>query len=128
MEVLTDAVDSSTRLLRAHFVVTSGDAWSLEMACVGVPQLVISQNPRHVPNAKLLEDEGAATYLGDASQVTNLMLREGVANLLDDQLERMGMSRCARHLIDGKGPDRIVNALEIMIRPSRYAEQDRLAA
>lgn len=128
MELLGETHDLSTRLPRAHFVVTSGDSWSLEMACVGVPQLVISQNPRQALNGKLLDGEGAANYLGDASSVTNMQLRDGIANLLDDQLERMGMSRCGRQLIDGRGPDRIVNALEIMVRANSGHESERIAA
>ena len=34
------------------------------------------------------------------------------------RLERVGMSRCARYLIDGRGPDRMVNALEVMLHPA----------
>jgi spore coat polysaccharide biosynthesis predicted glycosyltransferase SpsG len=128
LEVLSEPSELSTRLPRAHFVVTSGDSWALEMACVGIPQLIITQNSRHRSNAKLLDDEGAATYLGDTNAVTNMNLRDAIANLLDDQLERMGMSRCGRQLIDGRGPDRIVNALEIMVRPQTFVEDTRLAA
>lgn len=130
MEVLTEPSELNTRLPRAHLALTCGDGWSLEMACVGVPQFVMTQTPRHVSNAKILEEEGAAQYLGDATQVTNLQLRESVQNLLDDQLERVGMSRCGRYLIDGRGPDRMVNALEVMLHPVvRSDEQpERLAA
>lgn len=129
LEVLTEPSELNTRLPRAHFALTSGDGWSLEMACVGVPQFVLTQNARHVANAKLLEEEGAAQYLGDSLAVTNGQLRESVQNLLDDQLERVGMSRCARYLIDGRGPDRMVNALEVMLHPAiRADEQQQMAA
>lgn len=30
-------------------------------------------------------------------------------------MERLGMSRCGRNLIDGRGGDRIVNGLEIVL-------------
>jgi spore coat polysaccharide biosynthesis predicted glycosyltransferase SpsG len=119
LEVLSEPSELGTRLPRAHFALTSGDGWSLEMACVGVPQFVLTQSPRHVTNARLLEEEGAAQYLGDAEKVSNAMLRDAVSNLLSDQLERVGMSRCARRLIDGRGPDRMVNALEVMLHPVR---------
>jgi spore coat polysaccharide biosynthesis predicted glycosyltransferase SpsG len=128
LEVLSEPSELGTRLPRAHFALTCGDGWSLEMACVGVPQFVLTQNPRHVPNAKMLEEEGAALYLGDAAKVTNAGLRESYSNLLSDQLERVGMSRCARHLIDGRGPDRMVNALEVMLHPVRPAGEQRVAA
>jgi spore coat polysaccharide biosynthesis predicted glycosyltransferase SpsG len=128
MEVLTEPAELGTRLPRAHFVLTSGDGWSLEMACVGVPQFVLTQQPRHVPNAKLLEEEGAALYLGAAKQVSNGDLRDAIQNLLGDQLERVGMSRCARYLVDGRGPDRMVNALEVMLHPAVASSDERVAA
>ena len=40
--------------------------------------------------------------------------------MLDDPMERKGMTRCARNMFDGRGPDRIVNGLEILLHaPSR---------
>jgi spore coat polysaccharide biosynthesis predicted glycosyltransferase SpsG len=128
MEVLTEPSELGTRLPRAHFALTCGDGVSLEMACVGVPQLVISQNPRHVPNAKKLDEDGAATYLGTAQDVTVNALRDAVNYVLDDQLERAGMSRCARLMIDGRGQDRIVNGLEILIHAPTQPVRLRLAA
>ncbi len=128
LEVLTEPSELGTRLPRAHFALTAGDGWSLEMACVGIPQFVMTQNPRHVPNGRILEEEGAALYLGEAEKVSNGDLRDAVQNLLSDQLERVGMSRCAKRLIDGRGPDRMVNALEIMLHPARSADEERIAA
>lgn len=128
LEVLTEPSELGTRLPRAHFALTSGDGLSLEMACVGVPQLIITQNARHVPNAKKIDEDGAATYLGTAETVTVNSLRDAVNYVLDDQLERVGMSRCARLMIDGKGPDRIVNGLEILIHAPTEPTRLRIAA
>jgi spore coat polysaccharide biosynthesis predicted glycosyltransferase SpsG len=104
-----------TRLVRAHFAVTTGDAWSLELACVGIPQLVLPTAPHHMANAKQLDAEGVATLVGPASSTTAEQLREAVAIVLDDPMERLGMTRCARNLVDGRGGDRIVNGLEILL-------------
>jgi spore coat polysaccharide biosynthesis predicted glycosyltransferase SpsG len=128
LEVLTEPSELGTRLPRAHFCLTSGDGISLEMACVGVPQLIITQNSRHVPNAKKMDEDGAATYLGTAQNVTVSALRDAVNYVLDDRLERMGMARCARLMVDGRGPDRIVNGLEILIHSPTEATRLRLAA
>lgn len=128
MEVLTEPSELGTRLPRAHFALTSGDGLTLEMACVGVPQLIISQSPRHIANSKKMDEEGAATYLGTTEQVNVNTLRDAVNYILDDRLERIGMSRCARMMIDGRGPDRIVNGLEILIHVPAEATPLRLAA
>lgn len=120
VEVLTETKELMTRLVRVHFAVTSGDMWSPELCVVGVPQLIISQTTRHGMNGKKMDDEGVATFLGDTNDVSAQQLGEAVDALLDDPMERKGMTRCARNTFDGRGPDRIVNGLEIMLHaPSR---------
>jgi hypothetical protein len=54
--------------------------------------------------------------------VTPSMLRQAVQNLLMDPSERQAMARCGRMLIDGRGPDRLVTALEVMLHPSRLVD------
>src|SRR5262249_50004810 len=115
----TEPADVTSRIARCHFALTSGGGWSLELACVGVPQLVIVQFESHWPSAQRLEEEGAATCLGWHANVSANTVRQAVHNLLTDPLERQAMTRCARKLIDGRGPDRLVTALEIMLHPSR---------
>jgi spore coat polysaccharide biosynthesis predicted glycosyltransferase SpsG len=114
-EVVTESKELMTRLVRVHFALTSGDAWSPELCVVGVPQLILSQTKRHAGNGKKLDEDGVATYLGSAADVSYDQLKEAVDLLLDDPMERKGMTRCARNTFDGRGPDRIVNGLEIML-------------
>lgn len=130
VEVVTEPKELMTRLVRAHFALTSGDTWSLELCCVGIPQLMLPATQTHVMNAKRIDDEGAGTFLGAAADVTFEQLAEATSLVLDDPMERLGMSRCARNLIDGRGGDRVVNGLEIVLHsPQRklHAEQ-RMAA
>ena len=75
----------------------------------------------------MMDDAGAASYLGEAENVSPMRLREAVAALLDDPLERKGMSRSAKKLVDGKGPDRVVAALEVML-PARRGRAVKVAA
>ena len=120
VEVVTENKELMTRLVRVHFALTSGDGWSPELCVVGIPQLILSQTERHARSGKKMDEEGVATFLGDASAVTFEQLREAVDLLLDDEMERKGMTRCARNLVDGRGPDRIVNGMEILLHaPAR---------
>jgi spore coat polysaccharide biosynthesis predicted glycosyltransferase SpsG len=122
LEVVFEPAEVPLRVARAHFAVTAGNAWSLELACVGVPQLVIVQAEAHWPTAQRLEEEGAATCLGWHANVSAQTLRQAVADLLGDPQERQVMARCGRHLVDGRGPDRLVTALEVLLHPSRQAQ------
>jgi spore coat polysaccharide biosynthesis predicted glycosyltransferase SpsG len=119
LELALEPAEIAARIIRAHFALTSGSGWSNELACVGLPQLLIVQNEAHWPNAQRLEEEGCATCLGWHENVSAQTVRLAVQNILNDPLERQAMSRCARQLIDGRGPDRIVTALEVMLHPSR---------
>jgi spore coat polysaccharide biosynthesis predicted glycosyltransferase SpsG len=120
VEVVTEHKELMTRLVRTHFAVTSGDTWALELCCVGIPQLIISQTTHHAMSAKRMDEEGIATFLGGHDTVTFDELKVAVDGLLDDERERRGMTRCARNMIDGRGPDRIVNGMEILLHaPAR---------
>jgi spore coat polysaccharide biosynthesis predicted glycosyltransferase SpsG len=130
VEVVTEPKELMTRLVRAHFALTSGDGWALELCCVGIPQLMLTARPAHAFNAKRMDDEGAGTHLGAAEGVTFGQLAEAVGLVLDDPMERLGMSRCARNLIDGRGGDRVVNGLEIVLHSPRrkLVTEQRMAA
>jgi UDP-2,4-diacetamido-2,4,6-trideoxy-beta-L-altropyranose hydrolase len=120
--VALEPAEVTSKLVRCHFAVTAGSGWALELACVGIPQLLIVQSESHWPTAQRLEEEGCATCLGWHESVSPQTIRQAVQNLLNDPLERQAMARCARKLIDGRGPDRLVTALEIMLHPSRLVE------
>jgi spore coat polysaccharide biosynthesis predicted glycosyltransferase SpsG len=122
LEVVSEPAEAPGRIARCHFAVTAGNAWSLELACVGVPQIIIVQAEVHWPTAQRLEEEGAATCLGWHANVSPQTLRQAAQDLLGDALERQAMARCGRKLIDGRGPDRLVTALEILLHPSRMVQ------
>jgi spore coat polysaccharide biosynthesis predicted glycosyltransferase SpsG len=119
LSVASEPAEVTNRLTRCHFAISAGTGWSLELACVGVPQLLIVQNESHWPTAQRLEEEGAATCLGWHENVSAQTLRQAVQTILADPLERQAMARCGRQLIDGRGSDRLVTALEVMLHPSR---------
>ena len=119
LDVVTEPAETPLRIARCHFAVTAGNNWSLELACVGVPQLLVVQSEMHWPTAQLLEEEGAAACLGWHANVSAGTVRQAVVSLLSDPLERQTMARAGRRLIDGRGPDRLVTALEVVLHPYR---------
>ena len=130
VEVITEVKEMMTRLVRSHFALTGGETTALEMCCTGLPQLAIGHGAKHTANAKRMDDEGMATYLGESDKVSFDVLKEAVGTLLEDPMERLSMSRCARNLVDGRGGDRIVNGLEIVLHTPQFRDviQFRAAA
>jgi spore coat polysaccharide biosynthesis predicted glycosyltransferase SpsG len=125
--VATEVPELAARVSRCHFAITAGDGLSLELSCVGVPQLMTTLYERHAANARRLDEEGVATDLGPVDKLTPDALAAAVEVLLTDPMERQGMARCGRQLIDGRGPDRLVCALEVLLHPAVPVEP-RLAA
>jgi spore coat polysaccharide biosynthesis predicted glycosyltransferase SpsG len=119
LEIAVEPAEVTARIIRCHFAITAGNSWSLELACIGIPQLLIVQNEAHWPTAQRLEEEGAAACLGWHETVSATTIRQSVQTLLADPLERQAMTRCGRQLIDGRGPDRLVTALEVLLHPGR---------
>jgi spore coat polysaccharide biosynthesis predicted glycosyltransferase SpsG len=122
-ELATEPAELTARLSRCHLAVTAGNSWSVELACVGLPQLLIVENEAHWPTARRLEEERAAVCLGQHPNVSVQTVRQGVQDLLADQAERQAMSRAGRRLIDGRGPDRLVTALEVLLHSKKQPHQ-----
>lgn len=127
VKVVSEQAQITSAITRAHFAITSGAGWSLELACVGVPQLLLVRNEAYWPTAQRLEEEGAATCLGGHENISATNIRNAVMNILTDPFERQAMARCARKLIDGRGPDRLVTGLEILLHPSRQIDLSEAA-
>ncbi len=117
--IATETAEMAKRISRCHFALCDANQWAYELACVGVPMLLIVQDEAQWRAAEMLEEEGAATLLGWHESVNPKTVRMAVENLIEDQSERRMMARCGRLLIDGRGPDRLVNALEIMLQAQR---------
>ena len=128
LEVVYEANEVPLRLTRGHLALTAGNNWSLELACVGIPQLVVVQSETHWPTAQRLEEEGAATCLGWHENVSAGTIRAAVSSILGEPQERQLMSRAGRKLIDGRGPDRLVTALEIVLRRMQGVMAPAMAA
>lgn len=116
------------RLIRCHLAITCADAWSLEFATVGVPQLILVQDETLWPCARRLEEEGVCTILGSAETVSSSTIKGAVADLLANPQERQSMTRNGRSLVDSRGPDRLVVALEVMLQPWLKAGEAAAAA
>lgn len=119
----TEVADVAGRVSRSHFAICDGNIWALEFACVGVPTILIVQDQEHFTTAQRLEEEGAAICLGWHEHLADQAILQAVQTLSQDPLERRAMARSGRNLIDGRGPDRIVTAIEIMLHPSRQIGQ-----
>ena len=91
--------------------VSSGGNTASELAFLGIPMILLSLSPDQDRVAEALSNAGAAIYLGHHDQVGEATITETVGTLIDDHDQREKMSRAGLELIDGKGAERIADAI-----------------
>ena len=47
LKIVTETSEMVSRLSRCHLALTSGQGFALELACIGIPQLVLVQSEAH---------------------------------------------------------------------------------
>jgi spore coat polysaccharide biosynthesis predicted glycosyltransferase SpsG len=119
VSVAIEPNEVALKISRCHFALCDANSWALEFACVGVPTILIVQDEVYWPTAQRLEEEGASICLGWHEAVTDSTIRQATQTLASDGHERRAMARVGRALVDGRGLDRLVTALEILLHPSR---------
>jgi UDP-2,4-diacetamido-2,4,6-trideoxy-beta-L-altropyranose hydrolase len=89
-----------------------GTAW--ERCCLGLPTIlmILAENQRS--GAEALAKAGAAILVNAApsNEAMLVSLQSGVERLVDPQL-RLGMSRCASTITDGRGANRVVAEMTV---------------
>jgi spore coat polysaccharide biosynthesis predicted glycosyltransferase SpsG len=113
--------DLATRLAMASVVITYGGMRAMEAASVGAPMIVIPRNEGEELNALGLMAAGAAAYVTPEQERDALfdIARAEALYLLTDDKKRQSMSEAGRMVVDGRGCERVADAIE---RMAGYAE------
>ena len=95
-------------MVNAAVVITYGGMRAMEAACVGVPMVVLARNEGELLNAQGLARAGAAKHVAEDDQVDDM-----VAKMLRYPQEKLrAMSDAGRALVDGRGCQRVADAIE----------------
>lgn len=95
----------------ADLAVLAGGASIWEALCLGVPAIGIAIADNQVPAAEALGRDGLWHYLGRAEELTATKIADALARLLADPDERRRLSEAGRAAVDGRGADRVAEAL-----------------
>jgi spore coat polysaccharide biosynthesis protein SpsF len=105
-------VKEMARLMSEHdLALASFGVTAYELAACGVPSLLLGLTQDHVASAELFEDEGIAVQMGLAQSLEPRVLANALLRLLEDPSRRREMSRKGQALLDGKGAERIAQAI-----------------
>ena len=110
-EVFENANDVAEHMAWCDLAVSAAGSSCLELACIGVPALLlaVADNQRLV--AQTLAAEGLMRSLGFHTQVTAEMVAVAIDTLLDDLDTRRTMVEMQRARVDGLGKTRVTARL-----------------
>ena len=83
-----------------------------ELACIGVPSVVLCPSTRQENIARIFSRKGNAINLGLWSRASFSRFKRAVISILDNNELRQTLSTRGRRLIDGKGVERIASTLK----------------
>jgi spore coat polysaccharide biosynthesis predicted glycosyltransferase SpsG len=111
MQLLTDVPDMASLMGWADLAVSDAGSTCWELACLGVPAVVLALTEQQTRLAGEIELNGVAKNLGWHAAISADRLASALDVLLYSSFRRLRMSQQGRALIDGRGAERVVQAL-----------------
>lgn len=96
----------------SDFAVTAGGGTLYELAACGVPAAVFSYADNQDPQIEALCQMNAIFYFGKAENIDGKILVDTIRNMGTQHLKRNEHVKRLKHLVDGKGTERIVKRIE----------------
>ena len=126
VEFQTDTLRIAHEMDWADLAISAAGSTSWELAFMGLPSLLVTLAENQQGCAEYLHSHGIAISLGWHHLVQPSETAAALSALADDPGKRREMSSRGRALIDGRGADRVVNAmLSITNARSQPLETDR---
>ena len=97
---------------QSDLAITGGGNTMFELACVGVPGIVLCGEEFEEETADRIEKYGIVENLGFGGRVSPERIYERVHLLMEDKSRRSEMSRRGQELIDGRGAERTVKLIK----------------
>jgi spore coat polysaccharide biosynthesis predicted glycosyltransferase SpsG len=110
------ADEMAVRMVHSGVVITYGGVRAMEAACLGAPMIVIPRNDGEELNALGLMAAGAAVYVTPEAERDAVfdICQAKAEYLLTDEKKRQQMSEAGRMVVDGRGCERVADAIEAM--------------
>ena len=111
LTLIYNARNMSELMWDADLAITAGGLTMFELACIGIPSMVICGEPLEVETAARLDKAGVVANFGFGGDVRETQLAETVDALAMNLEERRRMSVRGKELVDGRGCQRIVGLI-----------------
>lgn len=101
--------DMAELMAWADLAVVSGGRTVYELAAMGTPAIVITQNEREHSRMSVLMEKDVIEYLGEGSSVTEQEISETIEALRTNAEKRKLLSRNGMTYVDGNGTQRVLD-------------------
>lgn len=106
----------------AHLAVASTGLTKYELACAGLPSLLIALNESQAAAHRPFEPLGTSEFVGVAGAVSPADLSLRIAKLIADQDRRTRMRANGSRAVDGRGATRVAKAIYAMAQSSKMLQ------
>ena len=107
----THVSDFAPLMAEADLFIGAGGGTTWERAAFGLPTICVAVAANQQRNAELLAEAGMHLYLGTTAQATVERLQQAIGVLVDNPWLRHSFARQSRQLVDGRGAQRVAEAL-----------------
>ncbi len=111
-DIIHNATNMCALMQRSDMAITAAGNTMFELACVGVPGIVICGEEFEEETADRMEKYGIVENLGFGGRVSPEKIYKSVRRLMDDKNRRAEVSRRGQELIDGRGAGRVVKLIK----------------
>ena len=108
VEVSRSVTRMPSFLEKVDVAVTGAGVFLYELACLGIPSLVVTGEKRELETAKRCAWFGFTRCLGLGQSLSDRVILKSVQNLLWDARLRRKMGNAGQNAVDGRGAERIV--------------------
>jgi UDP-2,4-diacetamido-2,4,6-trideoxy-beta-L-altropyranose hydrolase len=116
IEILPAVEHMAPLMAWADLAIAGAGSTVYELCCLGVPTLVIAIAESQIVFAGALDRQRLCVDLGWHENLDPAALALAIAMIRSDQGRRAEMSRLGRGLVDGRGAERVLDALHASVR------------
>jgi UDP-2,4-diacetamido-2,4,6-trideoxy-beta-L-altropyranose hydrolase len=98
----------------ADLAVSAGGTTCWELACLGVPNVIVTLADNQERNGLELEKAGSSVHLGWCKDVPPEAITTALRKLIHDPEARRYMSQVGQRLVDGEGVDRVIEEIKAL--------------
>jgi UDP-2,4-diacetamido-2,4,6-trideoxy-beta-L-altropyranose hydrolase len=103
-------------MAESDLALSSGGLTAWELACVGVPNVIVSSSDPERQTAELLEQEGLACFAGHHDAATEAAIADALERLAADPGRLAALAAAGRRLVDGRGRERVIDRMLAQLR------------